>query len=233
MFLWSTIVRNFFRVPGNKGFFHFLFQKSSLISATDGAVRVFLPPYAAAWFEPTSVEVHQTGTSEGRSTDWATGPQLPQLQRYNEKKYNNWRDSNPRPLDRGESTITVPQLLLDWQCIHNQREILNQVKKTTKRSLSWLSFEKVGNSSSCQTNILLWWKIKTSVGTDRSGKHKKMETSRNWFWSKQRWLWEKSERCSQDPGKKMRVRRSWVRIPVPTKEFLFKNLLKTTCTAIF
>ena len=30
----------------------------------------FLPPYAAAWFEPTSVELHQTGTFEGRSTDW-------------------------------------------------------------------------------------------------------------------------------------------------------------------
>ena len=27
-----------------------------------------------SWFEPTSVELHQTGTFEGRSTNWATAP---------------------------------------------------------------------------------------------------------------------------------------------------------------
>ena len=46
----------------------------------------FLPPYAAAWserelaylwacFKPMSVELHQTGTFEGLSTNWATAPQ--------------------------------------------------------------------------------------------------------------------------------------------------------------
>ena len=32
--------------------FHKLFPSSALISLTDGAARTFLPPYAAAWFEP-------------------------------------------------------------------------------------------------------------------------------------------------------------------------------------
>ena len=32
--------------------------------------------YAAACFEPTSVELHQAGAFEGRSTNWATAPQL-------------------------------------------------------------------------------------------------------------------------------------------------------------
>ena len=47
----------------------------------------FLPPYAAAWSErelaylwacfiPMTVELHQTGTFEGLSTNWATAPQL-------------------------------------------------------------------------------------------------------------------------------------------------------------
>ena len=34
----------------------------------------FLPPYAAAWFKPTSVELNQTRTFEGLSTVWATAP---------------------------------------------------------------------------------------------------------------------------------------------------------------
>ena len=51
-----------------------------------GLLWFFLPPNAAAWserwedmslswFEPTSVELHQTVTYEGRSTDWAIKPQ--------------------------------------------------------------------------------------------------------------------------------------------------------------
>ena len=47
-------------------------KQRSYISATDGAARIFLPPYATAWFEPTSVELHQTETYEGHSIDWAT-----------------------------------------------------------------------------------------------------------------------------------------------------------------
>ena len=36
---------------------------------------IFLPPYTAApRFEPTSVELHQTGPFEVSSTDWATAP---------------------------------------------------------------------------------------------------------------------------------------------------------------
>ena len=35
-----------------------------------------LPPYAAACFEPTSVELHQTGTFEGHHTVLATAPRL-------------------------------------------------------------------------------------------------------------------------------------------------------------
>ena len=35
-----------------------------------------LPPYAAAWFQHTSVKLHQTGTYEGHSTDWAIAPCL-------------------------------------------------------------------------------------------------------------------------------------------------------------
>ena len=35
-------------------------------------LRFFLPPYAAAWFEPTSVQFLQTGSFEERSSDWAT-----------------------------------------------------------------------------------------------------------------------------------------------------------------
>ena len=34
----------------------------------------FLPPNAASWFKPTSVELHQIGTFEGCSTNWATAP---------------------------------------------------------------------------------------------------------------------------------------------------------------
>ena len=41
-------------------FFHYLFPNSNLISATDGAARIFLPPYAMAGFEPLSIELHQT-----------------------------------------------------------------------------------------------------------------------------------------------------------------------------
>ena len=52
-----------------------LFPNSALISATDGAARIVLPTYAAAWFKPTSVELlHQTWTFEGRSTNWASAP---------------------------------------------------------------------------------------------------------------------------------------------------------------
>ena len=47
------------------------FTNSALISAIEGAGRIFLPPYAAARFEPTSIELHQTGTFEGHSTNWA------------------------------------------------------------------------------------------------------------------------------------------------------------------
>ena len=36
--------------------FLYLFQKSALISATDGAAWIFLPPFAALWFDPTSVD---------------------------------------------------------------------------------------------------------------------------------------------------------------------------------
>ena len=37
---------------------------------------LFLPPYTAAWFEPTSMELLQSGTIDGHSTDWTTAPWL-------------------------------------------------------------------------------------------------------------------------------------------------------------
>ena len=36
----------------------------------------FVLVLASEWLEPTSVELHPTGTFEGRSTDWATAPRL-------------------------------------------------------------------------------------------------------------------------------------------------------------
>ena len=63
-----------------KIFVHSLFPNRALISvlmlaATDVTARILcLPPYAAAWLEPMSVELHHTWTFEGRSTDWATAP---------------------------------------------------------------------------------------------------------------------------------------------------------------
>ena len=59
---------------GVKLFFLFLFPNSALRSTTDGAVSIFPTPYAAAWFEPTSVELLQTVIFEGRSTGWAIAP---------------------------------------------------------------------------------------------------------------------------------------------------------------
>ena len=48
----------------------YLFTNSALISATDGPARIlYLPPYAATGFEPMSVELHKTGTFEGRFSD--------------------------------------------------------------------------------------------------------------------------------------------------------------------
>ena len=35
---------------------------------------IFPTTFTAGWFEPMSVELHQTGTLERRSTDWATAP---------------------------------------------------------------------------------------------------------------------------------------------------------------
>ena len=59
--------------------FCYLFN-STLTSTQQMALQGFcLPQYAVAWFEPTSVELHQTGTFEGRSTDWATAPQPDQI----------------------------------------------------------------------------------------------------------------------------------------------------------
>ena len=56
-----------------KGIFFTLLPNSALISAINGTAIFCLPTYAAAWFEPTSIELHQTGTFEGRSTNGATG----------------------------------------------------------------------------------------------------------------------------------------------------------------
>ena len=53
-----------------KVFYTTYFPNSALISATDCAARIFLPPYAVVGFEPT-IELDQTGTFEGRSSDWA------------------------------------------------------------------------------------------------------------------------------------------------------------------
>ena len=51
-------------------------QAAALFFSTkDGSARIFIPSYAAAWFKPMSVELHQTGTFEGLSTDWAPEPQ--------------------------------------------------------------------------------------------------------------------------------------------------------------
>ena len=61
--------------------FYFIFPNGALISAADGAARIFLLPCAGAWFEPTLVELHQTGTFEWCSTDWATAP-LPNCAAY-------------------------------------------------------------------------------------------------------------------------------------------------------
>ena len=48
----------------------YLFTNSALISATDGPARIlYLPPYAATGFKPMSVELHKTGTFEGRSSN--------------------------------------------------------------------------------------------------------------------------------------------------------------------
>ena len=64
----------FFQPVPSPCFFHCLFLNSALMSATDGAARIFLPPNAGVWFKPTSVELYRTGRFEGRSTDWATAP---------------------------------------------------------------------------------------------------------------------------------------------------------------
>ena len=56
-------------------FFTPYFPNSAIFcTATDDTARIFLSPYAAAGFKPM-VELHQTGTFEGRSTNWATSPQ--------------------------------------------------------------------------------------------------------------------------------------------------------------
>ena len=59
-------------------FSQLIHKEHTYFCATDGAARNFflLPPYAAAWFQHTSVKLHQTGTYEGHSTDWATAPCL-------------------------------------------------------------------------------------------------------------------------------------------------------------
>ena len=49
-------LRLFLRSPTDRIFFKTIFSK---------------PPFSAAWSEPT-VKLHQTGASEGRSTNWAT-----------------------------------------------------------------------------------------------------------------------------------------------------------------
>ena len=63
---------------------HFSLPNSALLSATDGAARIF--SYHSMlqrdqsddmlWFKSPSVELHQTGTLGGCSTDWATTPRL-------------------------------------------------------------------------------------------------------------------------------------------------------------
>ena len=49
---------------------------SDYISRVQSPDGFFPNSYAAACFEPTAVEFHQTGTFEVRSTDWATAPRL-------------------------------------------------------------------------------------------------------------------------------------------------------------
>ena len=61
------------KLGGNFFTIYFPKQRPHFWSSTDGATRIFLPLRAAAWFEPM-VELHQTGTFEGRSTNWATAP---------------------------------------------------------------------------------------------------------------------------------------------------------------
>ena len=46
------------------------FWTAHLYPNPDGAASIFSPnSYAVVYFEPTSVELHQAGTYEGRSTD--------------------------------------------------------------------------------------------------------------------------------------------------------------------
>ena len=55
-------------------FFCYLFPNRTLLN---GTARILFPPYAAALFEPTSLELHLAWAFEGTSTDWATAPRLP------------------------------------------------------------------------------------------------------------------------------------------------------------
>ena len=66
-------------------FFTTYFQNCALIYELQQTALLgfFLPPYAGARLEPT-VELHQTGTFEGRSTDWATAPRLVLLLAFDE-----------------------------------------------------------------------------------------------------------------------------------------------------
>ena len=50
-------------------FFHNLLPNTILISATDGAARIFTYHLARWGFKPMSVELHQTGTIEGCCSD--------------------------------------------------------------------------------------------------------------------------------------------------------------------
>ena len=64
-----------------QAFFKFLFF-ALFLRLPDGAARIidynfFLPPYTAPpGFEPTSVELHETGTFERCSADWTIAPRL-------------------------------------------------------------------------------------------------------------------------------------------------------------
>ena len=81
----STGSRNYAWVLKIRGcrsnFFHYLFPNSAkealrgLLTATR-CCHLMLPPAAAAWFEPTPVELHRTTTLEGHFTNWATAPRL-------------------------------------------------------------------------------------------------------------------------------------------------------------
>ena len=59
---------------------HHLFLTSALLSATDGAARILSYHLIShceqsddmLWFKSPSVELHQTGTFEGRSINWDT-----------------------------------------------------------------------------------------------------------------------------------------------------------------